>query len=206
MKGVSVSRAGIAYCAGLFDGEGCILLAKHHTYQGQKETAYGRQPNYRYRMDIRLNQTRPESVAFMQEVLGGTVYFLPKGYGPKKDKIYSGRWHWEMADAVAAQALKAMLPYLLIKKAEAVLAIKFQATKFPAVQLQGGRSRKLGRTPYEVEFHQWCFEEMKRLKQFHKESPMQEQYLSMKDSLRRQQLHLETSGLTLSTATKTDSA
>lgn len=201
-----MEEARLAYCAGLFDGEGCILLAKHHTYQGKKETTYGRQPNFRYRMDIRLNQTRPESVWFLQDVLGGTVYFLRKSHGPNKEKIYAGRWTWEMADAVAARTLEKLLPYLLIKKPEAELAIKFQASKFPAVQLHGGRSRKLGRTPIEIAFHQECFEEMKRLKQVHNDPSMQDYYVTLKDSRRRQSLPPGICDLISSVATRTATA
>src|SRR5713101_1736663 len=183
-----MNETSIAYCAGLFDGEGCILLSKHYTYANHKETAYGRQPNYRYRMDIRLNQTRPESVIYLQETLGGTVYFLRRSHGPNKEKIYAGRWCWEMADTIAAHALEQLLPFLRIKKDEAELALQFQASKFPALQRRGERGRKLGRTPEEVAYHQWCFEEMKRLKQVHNDPAMQEHYILLKDSFRRQLL------------------
>lgn len=195
----------IAYCAGLFDGEGCILITRRRTYPGRDTTVYGRQPNWTYRMDTRLNQVRPESVMFMQDTLGGTVFFLRRSYGPIKGKIYAGRWSWEMADAVAVEALHKMMPFLCIKKAEAELAIKFQASKFPDHN-RYGRSRKLGRTPEEIAFQQWCFEEMKRLKQVHNDPSMQEHYMSIKDSLRRQSHRHKTSDPAGSVATRRGSA
>jgi len=182
----------LAYCAGLFDGEGHVALHRSFTYNKRKETSYGKQPNYRYRLHAQVNQVHIEAVARMYIAFGGALYFRKRTWGPKdpqRTTPYAGRWVWEANDMTAMHALKHMLPWLQLKTAEAELGLKFAQTKLPPNSRVGKRSRKLGRTPEELAFQEWAFVEMQRLKWLHDNPLLQDEYLKIDQSLRRV-LHL----------------
>lgn len=180
------SETTLAYCAGLFDGEGNISLHRHFSYSGRKQTTYGKHPNYRYRINIVVNQVYPEAIQVFLETFGGQIRFKQRSHGPNPEKAYSGRWSWEMGDVQAVRVLEQLLPYMRLKTAEAHLAIMFHATRLPSNgNGKGGRSRKLGRTPEELIFQEWAFEEMKRLKHLNNLPATRERYIKLEQELKR---------------------
>lgn len=176
----------IAYCAGLFDGEGCISLHRVFTYAGRKETSYGKHPNYRYRINIVVNQVDFEAIKVLYDTFGGQVRYKERRRLSPTGRPYSARWWWEEGDRRAVAILQQMLPYLRLKAAQAELALQVHATKLPALgEGKGARSRKLGRTPEEVTFQAWAFEEMKRLKHLHDDPATHTRNLTLAESFRQ---------------------
>ena len=102
----------VAYAAGLFDGEGCIAIRKM------------KQKNSRYCFSLTcvVNMTDPRPVRALMEHFGyGTV---SQG---QAHPIYRRPIRWTIVCQTAADFLRQVQPYLLVKREEAALALEFQA-------------------------------------------------------------------------------
>ena len=108
-----VTHLDIRYIAGLFDGEGCIFV-------GRRELE--RMKGISYRLTLKVSMTVERPIKALKDTLGGS-------YGPIHWHTRNNNrtaWRWEIDGNKAAEVLKQVLPYLLVKKEEAVLAIQFQ--------------------------------------------------------------------------------
>lgn len=183
------SEMDIAYCAGLFDGEGIVSLHRHRI----RQTVVRLRPHYRYeqhldarqlvrthpyrfRLHLGINQVKPEAIFLMQQTFGGNVTFQKRNSGPNPNKEYSGRWWWKLNDHRAADCLTEMLPCLRLKRDEALLAIQFQSTKQRS--FKGCPGMKF-RTAETIEFQHFVFLELQRLKHAHNDSSQQLHYQTM---------------------------
>jgi hypothetical protein len=102
-----------AYCAGLFDGDGCIYISKTHT-PGRK--------NPTYRLCMSLDQNCRVTVECFQKVLNVQCHLtqIPRTVQHNR-QAYSLRF-----DGVhAAQALRLLRPYLVRKGIEADVGLEF---------------------------------------------------------------------------------
>lgn len=99
----------IAYCAGLFDGEGCISIGRYR--KGRNGYA---------KLQIIVVQKRTDCIDFLIKVFGGNRRMVQRRNG--KD-IY---WRWVLWANKSVEFLSKLLPYLIEKKDQAVLAIEFQ--------------------------------------------------------------------------------
>lgn len=99
----------LAYMAGLFDGEGCIQIVKNK--------GNGRGRHY---LRCSLEMTNEELPKSLQAYFGGTVRRrnLPL---PRQNQ-----WEWKTTTNTAYLFLKAIYPYLRLKKVEADVALEFQ--------------------------------------------------------------------------------
>lgn len=93
------------YLAGLFDGEGCILIANN-----------GRT----LRLTISINISYEHITPWIMRNFGGSVCDMP----PKNQRARC--WRWCAASRGAGQILATILPYLQVKAEEALIAIEFQ--------------------------------------------------------------------------------
>ena len=99
----------IAWCAGLFDGEGCFSI-------------YSR--NISYDMQASMQMTRGETVkAFHRFIDCGNISFRPTT-NPKWKNLY----RWQAFGSDVAKVAKLLLPYLITKKDQAELIIEFDLT------------------------------------------------------------------------------
>lgn len=100
-----------AYFAGLFDGEGSVLII-HQTRQ-----------NRFYQLDVKLGNTYTEVVEALQRRYGGSIH---------KTILKSGKpYHtWRLRSGKAADFLIKVLPFLIIKRAQAELGLTFQEGKY----------------------------------------------------------------------------
>ena len=100
----------LAYMAGFFDGEGCISVRRKRVPQGQKHR--------HYMLTISVGQI---SCIPLQPFLehGGKLF----------QNEYKGTlmYYWRLSGYDATDFLKLILPYLLLKKELAELAIEFQS-------------------------------------------------------------------------------
>jgi hypothetical protein len=111
-----VRKADLAYVAGLFDGEGCISIAKC------KPRYSGCSPYYRLVVAVAMaNEYIPR---FLKFHFGGRV---SKRNAPTER--WKDQWQWHLGSDGAVAFLKAILPYLKLKREEAELAIEFQSNK-----------------------------------------------------------------------------
>ena len=100
----------LAYLAGLFDGEGCVMIRK----------AYGR--NSPIKLSVMLGNTNRPLVEIFKSTFGGAIFVIHR----KDGDIRATVWQWTIVCRAAGQALEALLPYLIGKKQEAEIAIALQ--------------------------------------------------------------------------------
>lgn len=103
-----LNEASLAYIAGLFDGEGSVTITRR------------KQWNYFF-LTITITNTNKDVISKLQELLGGSVHH--KIY---KNPKYKQGWYWQANTKRAGLILEKLLPYLIIKRGKAEIAIQFQ--------------------------------------------------------------------------------
>lgn len=97
----------IAYCAGLFDGEGCLSTSPYTTRDGRE----------RFHCDIFLGMQNFEAVDAFRQVMGvGSV--------TRRSSV----WMFQTTGAKAAKSVRMILPYLRAKREAAQLFVEFADT------------------------------------------------------------------------------
>jgi hypothetical protein len=104
----------VAYTAGFFDGEGCINIARYL----QRGRPY-------HTLAVIFTNTNFEVLHWLQRRWGGNVQLHPK---PKNPRWRRSAVLW-LSAGPAKPLLTAMLPHLIIKKAEAEIALEFIAAR-----------------------------------------------------------------------------
>lgn len=135
-----IDRTG--WAAGFFDGEGCISIARRR----HKGKAY-----YSLKLDMFQVDRTPLDIFVL--TFGGSIRARPISPYATFATSRDG-WVWCQCGHPAAETLKAMVPYLVVKRAQAEIAIEFQ-------------SKKINRGPAtnpDFERERQQFEEIKRLK------------------------------------------
>ena len=94
------SKEQLAYCAGLFDGEGTVLIKQYF------ERGY-----WRWRIQMEVAMVEREMIVYLQQVLGtGTVHSkINKGFGNKL------QWRWRASHRKALRVAELLLPYSKVK-------------------------------------------------------------------------------------------
>src|SRR5260370_35134015 len=106
-------EAAKAYAAGLFDGEGCVIIDKPRRGKG-------------HTLMVTLAMREPIAVTWLQERWPGSL--CPAIRRPKAGEPFT-LWYWRRYTSAAAAFLSDILPYLLVKQAQAKLANEFQPPK-----------------------------------------------------------------------------
>jgi hypothetical protein len=102
----------LAYLAGLIDGEGYIGIKKMTRHDCAA-------PSYHARIQVRM--VDEPAIALLAHELGGKYYHERTATGLRR-ALYC----WQVSDALAERTLRALLPYLRIKRrnAEEVLRLR----------------------------------------------------------------------------------
>lgn len=102
----------VIWAAGFFDGEGCISVAQH------KKRGY-------CALNMTVFQTIKEPLEVLAHLFGGSIR-------PRRASGTSrSGWVWSLCGADTISACNEMLPFLMVKTAQARLAIVFQTRKVP---------------------------------------------------------------------------
>ncbi len=114
----NISEIEKAYFAGLFDGEGSISIAK---YQGKNN----RTPVFL--LSVVITQSNQDFLQLWQTRFAiGSIYEHTKRFNnPKWSKYFD----WRLTSVNALVLLEVLLPYLILKREEANIAIEFQKIK-----------------------------------------------------------------------------
>ena len=107
------TRVALAYCAGLFDGDGCVLISKQHQ-SGRK--------NPTYRLCLSLIQNCFKTVRHFQSVVGLQACLVEVRRTAKQNRQV---WDLRYDGHHALRALQLMQPYLVRKAIEAEVAREF---------------------------------------------------------------------------------
>jgi hypothetical protein len=113
-KSLPTDVSALAYLAGLFDGEGSINIFKQ---PGQKERI-----TPRHFLEISIGNTHKGVLRWVLENFGGRLTHNGIQYTLRSHKT----WRWRASTKEASDILVAILPYLRIKKEQALLAVEFQ--------------------------------------------------------------------------------
>lgn len=105
----------IAYFAGIMDGEGTIGIYK------RKPNHKSGHKNFIYRIEIRVTNTDVRLIEWLKTNFGGGIYPCTRQRANHKKA-----WEWRCGIGIGIKLLKETMPYLLLKKEQAHLAIKFQ--------------------------------------------------------------------------------
>lgn len=100
----------IAYLAGFVDGEGCIAIHRNH--------------NGSFFLTLSASQVNPYPLRLLAYHFTGSVRIDKSTSRLGKKRLYT----WKVMSDRASNALKALLPFLVVKKDEAGLGIEFQDT------------------------------------------------------------------------------
>ena len=107
-----ISENELAYFAGLFDGEGCVLIYKRKTLIENGVTVP-------YQMRVVVTNTHQGVIEDLKRTFRGSIYaYKPTGGRPA--------WKWTAQCKAGSEFLKLVYPYLRIKKEQADVALEFQ--------------------------------------------------------------------------------
>ena len=110
----------LAWAAGFLDGDGFI------TIQNRKSVVNGKTYSGTY-LRVGACQAKQDVLLELQSLFGGSI--RPKNSGPNKEGYNrKPQWLWNVSTQEAGETLKQLLPFLIHKKAVAVLALEFQET------------------------------------------------------------------------------
>jgi len=100
----------LAYLAGIIDGEGCIgAWNRRAKSDGRKRQA---------ELTIRVSMTTPYAVKLLHETFGGSPFAECRHKGNRKQTFA-----WVVVHRKAEAAIRALLPYLREKRAQADVAL-----------------------------------------------------------------------------------
>lgn len=100
--------------AGLIDGEGCLSISK----QNRKD-----RKNPTFRTSITVSNTDRRLVDIFHEYFGGVIYETKDN---RISKGWANSFTWHCSIGNSAIFLKAIIPYLIAKKQQAILILEFQ--------------------------------------------------------------------------------
>ncbi len=98
-----------AYAAGLFDGEGCILISKNS--KGS------------YWLQTRVTNTNRDILEWLKARFGGCIGVQGPAKGHKRVRPC---WYWSQYSNGGAAFLVEVMPHLIIKRKQAKVALQFQ--------------------------------------------------------------------------------
>lgn len=104
----------LSYLAGFLDGEGCIQISKTQRKNYNPE----------YHLSLTASQIHPEPLKMLKYKFGGSIFV-------RKSSTGRNLGVWGVSAKQAAKVLEEILPYLVVKKEQAELAILFQKSVKP---------------------------------------------------------------------------
>uniref|UniRef100_A0A6H1ZDF0 Putative HNH homing endonuclease n=1 Tax=viral metagenome TaxID=1070528 RepID=A0A6H1ZDF0_9ZZZZ len=128
---VKPATIALAYCAGLIDGEGCISIGKKprvtHNNLGNNQNPKGKiERKDTYTLDYKLNiivvQKDKILCDWLRGNFGGSIGMV---YRNRSDGQIDEYFRWCLGTNPSTALLKKLKPYLILKKAQAIVAIEF---------------------------------------------------------------------------------
>lgn len=104
------NKENLIYLAGLMDGEGCICCINPSA-----------EPN-KCKLVLEIAITHQPTLQWVKLLFGGNVYKNVRS--PRQNNL----WRWRLNAVEAVALLKEIIPYLKIKKEEAIEAVKYEKT------------------------------------------------------------------------------
>jgi hypothetical protein len=109
---MDISIEDLQYAAGFFDGDGCIQLEEK---SNQKNT---------FVVNVRITNTNREVLDWFKARFNGHIGIQPPNRNVKTNKKC---WYWKCESRIANTFLKTVIPFLVLKREQAQIAIDFQS-------------------------------------------------------------------------------
>lgn len=113
IRGKRTLQLNLAYLGGFFDGEGSVFIGRLKRPSG----------NPSYRINVSCAGTVKEPIEMYRKLFSKSRQELI--FRSKKNPKYKPYWMWMATGHLAAEFLRIILPYLVIKKEQARLALEF---------------------------------------------------------------------------------
>lgn len=110
----------LAYTAGFIDAEGCIHVSL------LLPSKANRRVTPRYHLHLKVSNTDLPVLEWLKSNFGGAIVKHHSRNESRVGNEWSAAWHWQISGKSAQDCLKLILPYLKIKKQQAIAAIEFQ--------------------------------------------------------------------------------
>lgn len=122
---VQASEVDWARLAAFIDGEGSITIASCYSKKSDHVGMY---------VDLRIAGCDPRLTTWLQKTFGGKVYMQSH---KEKHPNWQDAFSWCVACSVAIHILKSCLPYFIMKRDQAEVAIAFSETLSRSVGVKG---------------------------------------------------------------------
>ncbi len=106
----------LAYAAGVFDGEGCVLV-RLNKKKGQEVAKY-------HQIAVSVVSTDTKLTDWFQGHFGGKI---SANHKENAQRNYKDAWKWGLMSRQAEAFLKCVRPYLLVKGPQADVALELQS-------------------------------------------------------------------------------
>jgi len=103
-----------AYLAGIIDGEGSIFICRIHNK---------RSGNIWYRLELSCGMTSPEAIGLLRTFNPRLKQYI---YIKGRKKGYKDVYQWKATGETGLRVIESLIPYMLVKKRQAKLAVEFQ--------------------------------------------------------------------------------
>lgn len=125
----------LAYLAGFFDGEGCVLI-------------YHRRDQIGHELIVNVSQTTREPLARFQRAFGGSI-----GVSRRKSEHHRQTYAWRASSRAARLCLNALRPYMTVKaeQVDVALAPELMWGSPPHLRLPEGVSAKRDEAKYHLQ-------------------------------------------------------
>ncbi len=105
----------LSYAAGIIDGEGCICIPK------RRKTLH--RQGFRFSVVISVTNTKEELIQwFGKHFVGGNISVDKM----RRNQNANPSWRWTLVDKSVTPFLLSILPYLILKRKQAELALEFR--------------------------------------------------------------------------------
>ncbi len=127
-----MTRGLMAYLAGAIDSDGTIGIKKS-TYSMR---VLGESGAAVFSERVALRQVTPQIPTMLRDAFGGSLYFTPPSSANGR-RLYS----WAATDLRALECLKALLPFLTVKRAQAQNCLALRQIKVVSIRAKTARGR-----------------------------------------------------------------
>ncbi len=111
----TIKETDLAYVAGIIDGEGCVQI--------QKVKPHNREKSEQYKLQLRVYNTDRSLIEYLNQLFPAYTYD-----GSEKRNNRRKQFCWHANGKKTVIILQQVLPYLVVKKEQALLAIEFYET------------------------------------------------------------------------------
>jgi len=150
---IKMKKIDLAYCAGVIDSDGSIGIQKK-TYS-MRVTKDSTQPTYSERICVK--QVEPQAIELLFSLFGGCKY-LAKPSCKNGKPLYS----WQVSDLKASVLLKAILPFLKIKRKQAINCLELRKVKTKSNKYRSRKGRGHVGASFRLQKHSRQMEELKQ--------------------------------------------